>query len=238
MPKAIYNQAKCQVLRENIKEVLRLYIDENWSSSKIALKYKIYTRNGQPNRNVVLGFFNRIGVRKGSHYKRPIDDQDQQNILKLYEDKAGSIDTIARMYGICTKRVKTILKERGAKITPKPKTTTAKKVINADIREKIVKRNAFGHIRKYDTPMPKSIPLPLPKQKIDTTNFYEASVPKDGYCKYPVGDNPFKWCNQKAEKGSSYCQKCQDIVYARGAHIPFIRFKGRGMLNKFVDRDV
>ena len=234
MGKSQNRQYKCEVLERNLKEVIKLYTEEHWSASKIARRYGIFNKNGNPNRNVVLGFFHRNGIFKGQREARPVSKEQELDMKELYEKKAGSIDHIARMYGIARQRVVTILENQNVKLIKKPKnsrTKTMRKVIQEDARDKIKKRDAYCK--------PILDEKPPPKQKVDSKDFYEASLPKNGYCKYPVGDSvPHRWCNKKAENGSSYCKECSKLCYRKGSHMPVVHFRDMGMRNKFVDRDV
>ena len=239
MGKSQNRQYKCEVLERNLKEVIKLYTEEHWSASKIANRYGIFNKNGNPNRNVVLGFFHRNGIFKGQREARPVSKEQELDMKELYEKKAGSIDHIARMYGIARQRVVTILENQNVKLIKKPKNkmATRRKIIHQDVCDKIKKRDALK-----ENQLPSGLILdnkPLPKQKVDSKDFYEASLPKNGYCKYPVGDSvPHRWCNKKAENGSSYCKECSKLCYRKGSHMPVVHFRDMGMRNKFVDRDV
>ena len=66
---------------------------------------------------------------------------------------------------------------------------------------------------------PKAPAAPKRRPEAETLLPRAGTPPKWGFCQFPSGDRPFKWCGQPVDGFGPYCPSCRKIAYNRP--VPF-----------------
>lgn len=212
------------ILRKNNCLVLDMFLNKNLSYAKIAKHLKV-------TRNAVAGYLNRMGVvKRKTKYATP-EPEDYEDIINAYSNKVHNVAEIAQKYNAKVSTIQNILKDAKVlkcKIVKAPAEPKPKQKPRINRKFSIARKKLFTKIAG----------LKQEKLKVEKYNaelFYEAKFPKNGYCKYPVGNYPdFLWCANKATRGS-WCSEHYNKCHSKTIDTPLINLPRLSLSNKFMD---